>query len=148
MSLEKRINDEIKIAMKAKDRPKLEALRSVKSAIILAKTEGGNTEITEEKEIAMLQKLVKQRSESADLYIQQNRPELADKEKFEATVIQAFLPVQLSNEELEAEIKQIIEQTGAESMKDMGKVMGIASKKLAGKAAGKDISDKVKSLLI
>lgn len=148
MKLEEKIMNSLKDAMKAKDKDKLEALRAVKAAIIIAKTEkGGSDELSEAQELAILQKLVKQRKESAELYKNNNRPELAEKESFEASVITEFLPKQLSEAEIETEIKTIIVQTGAKEPKDMGKVMGIASKQLAGKADGKLIADIVKRLL-
>jgi uncharacterized protein len=134
--------------MLAKDKIRLEALRAVKSAILLAKTEkGGGDALTPETELKLLQKQVKQRKESAEIYAQQNRPELAEKELAEASAIEAYLPKMLSDEELSVELKKIIEQVGAKASSDMGKVMGIASKTLAGKADGKAISDKVKMLL-
>ena len=134
--------------MLAKQKERLEALRSVKSGIILLKTEkGASHEVTADEELKMLQKQVKQRKESAEIFTQQNRPELAEKELFEAKVIEEFLPAQMSAEELEVRIKAIIAQVGAQSAKDMGKVMGLASKELAGKAEGKAISELVKKLL-
>ena len=149
MSLEVLINADIKKAMIAKDSKSLEALRAVKAALLLAKTgkdaKGG--EITEEAEIAILQKLVKQRKESADIYLSQDRQELANDELFQVDVIQKYLPEQISEDELRGIIKEIIEQTGANSMKDMGKVMGMASKKLSGKAENKLIASLVKELL-
>lgn len=148
MSLEEKINNEIKAAMLAKEKIRLEALRAVKSAILLAKTEKGHAEnLTPDIEMKLLQKQVKQRKESAEIYQQQNRPELAEKELAEAKVIEEFLPKMLSDSELTAELKKIIEQVGAKTPSDMGKVMGVASKALAGKADGKAISEKVKSLL-
>lgn len=149
MTLEEKINQDIKAAMLAKDKVRLEALRAVKSAILLAKTEkGGGDALTPETELKLLQKQVKQRKESAEIYTQQNRPELAEKELVEATAIEAYLPKMLSDEELTTELKKIIEQVGAKSPSDMGKVMGVASKSLAGKADGKAISEKVKLLLV
>jgi hypothetical protein len=149
MTLEEKINQDIKAAMLAKDKVRLEALRAVKSAILLAKTEkGGGDVLTPETELKLLQKQVKQRKESAEIYTQQNRPELAEKELAEATAIEAYLPKMLSDEELTTELKKIIEQVGAKSPSDMGKVMGVASKSLAGKADGKAISEKVKLLLV
>ena len=134
--------------MLAKEKVRLEALRTVKSAILLAKTEKGHTEtLTADTEMKLLQKQVKQRKESADIYKQQNRPELAEKELAEAAVIEEYLPKMLSEEELVAELKKIIEQVGAKAPSDMGKVMGVASKALAGKADGRLISEKVKALL-
>ncbi|HDP55574.1 MAG TPA: GatB/YqeY domain-containing protein [Bacteroidetes bacterium] len=148
MSLEERINQEIKTAMIAKDKVKLEALRAVKSAILLAKTEkGGFDTLTAEAELKLLQKQVKQRKDSAEIYQQQNRPELAEKELAEALAIEVFLPKMLTDDELTLEIKKIIETVGAAGPADMGKVMGTASKSLAGKAEGKAIADKVKSML-
>lgn len=148
MELEKRIQEDLKTAMKAKDKESLEALRAIKSAILMAKTqEGAADSLSEDQELKMLQKLHKQRKDSAALYTEQNREDLAQKELYEATIIERYLPEQMSDEELEACVKAIIEKTGAESMKDMGKVMGIASKELAGKAEGKAISEKVKRLL-
>lgn len=148
MSLETKINDDIKKAMLAKESGKLAALRAVKSAILLAKTEkGGGEEIGDDAAIQLLQKLVKQRKDSYDIYIQQNRPDLAEEEKLQIDVISAYLPAQLNDEELETELKAIIAETGANSPSEMGKVMGVASKKLAGKAEGKRISEMVKKLL-
>jgi len=148
MSLEEKINNDIKAAMMAKEKVRLEALRAVKSAILLAKTEKGHTEtISTDVEMKLLQKQVKQRKESAEIYQQQNRPELAEKELAEAAVIEEYLPKMLSEDELIAELKKIITQVGAKAPSDMGKVMGVASKALAGKADGKLISEKVKALL-
>jgi len=148
MSLEEKINNDIKAAMLAKEKVRLEALRAVKSAILLAKTEKGHSEnLTTDTELKLLQKQVKQRKESAEIYMQQNRPELAEKELAEALVIEEFLPKMMSDEELTAELKKIIEQVGAKVPSDMGKVMGVATKALAGKADGRAISEKVKSML-
>ena len=148
MSLESIINEDIKKAMLAKEKDKLEALRAIKSAILVAKTEkGGSSEISEESEMKILQRLVKQRKDSAQIYQEQNRMDLADKENFEAEIIEKYLPEQMSDEELTAIIKKIIEEVGAKSMADMGKVMGKATQQLAGKAEGKAIADKVKFLL-
>jgi len=148
MSLMEKITADLKSAMKNKEKEKLEAIRAVKTALLLAKTEAGSSdEMSEEAEIKLLQRLVKQRRESATEYSKQNRQDLADKETNEADVISAYLPEQLSVEEIEAEVKAIIAEVGAESMKDMGKVMGKASAKFAGKADGKAISDAVKKLL-
>jgi uncharacterized protein YqeY len=147
MSLEQKINDGIKAAMLAKDKIRLESLRAVKAAILLAKTSENAKDIDESAEIKMLQKLVKQRREAADLYIGGNRPELADKELAEAAIIEEFLPAQLSSHEIEAVLRTIIADTGASTPKDMGKVMGIASKQLAGKADGKLIAELLKKLL-
>ncbi len=138
----------IKEAMKAKDAVALESLRAVKSAILLAQTENGaKEELTKEAEIKLLQKLVKQRKDSATLYTEQGRVDLAEPELTQAEIISQFLPAQLSPDELKTVVADIIKQTGAESMKDMGKVMGIASQKLGGKADGKAISAAVKELL-
>jgi len=147
MSLEAKINSDLKTAMKAKDQVGLRGIRAIKSAILLLKTDGSGAEVTEDVEIKLLQKLVKQRKDSLEIYEKQDREDLAVKEREEIAVIEKYLPAQLSAEELEGIIKQIIEQTGASSMKDMGKVMGMASKQLAGKADGKTISGVVKSLL-
>ncbi len=148
MSLEEKINQEIKAAMMAKEKVKLEALRAIKSAILLAKTEkGGGETLTPEVELKLLQKQVKQRKDAAEIYQQQNRPELASKELEEANHIEAFLPKMMSEEELTNEVKRIIDTIGAKGPADMGKVMGMASKALAGKADGKAIADKVKAIL-
>jgi uncharacterized protein YqeY len=147
MSLFDQINQDIKKAMLAKEKEKLEALRAVKAAFLLAKTEKGSEELSEEKEISVIQKLVKQREDSVTIYTDNGRPELAEKEQKEADFIKVYLPKQLSEEEIIEALKPIIEQTGATSMKEMGKVMGIASKQLAGKADGKTISACVKKLL-
>ena len=148
MNLEQQIMAEMKEAMKAKDEGLLRALRAIKAEIIKAKTEpGAGGEISADKEIAMLQKMVKQRRDSLDIYLQQNREDLAGKEKEEIAVIERFLPKQLSAEELRSELSQILTETGASSPADMGKVMGAATKKLAGCADGKAISAMVKELL-
>ncbi|MCB0804635.1 MAG: GatB/YqeY domain-containing protein [Bacteroidales bacterium] len=148
MSLETTINDDIKKAMLAKDKKRLEALRAVKSAILLAKTEKGHgAEVSEQEEMKMLMKLVKQRRDSAELYTEQGRADLADEENYQLSVIEAYLPEQMSEDEIRKVIIGIMQETGAESMKDMGKVMGLTSKKLAGKADNKMISDIVKQEL-
>ena len=148
MSLESTINNDIKLAMLAKDKLRLESLRSIKAAILLAKTaEGATREIGMDEEIKMLQKMVKQRKDSAEIYTQQNRHELAEKELAEATIIEAYLPQQLTEEELLPILKEIAEAVGATSPKEMGKVMGVASKQLAGKADGKLIAELVKKIL-
>jgi uncharacterized protein YqeY len=149
MTLEKLINDDIKKAMLAKEAKKLEALRAIKSQLLLLKTgkDTNSGEIPESVELATLQKLVKQRLESADLYKEQGREDLYEDEMFQANIIKAYLPEQMGEEELKAAIQEIITETGAESMKDMGKVMGIASKKFAGKADNKMVSALVKALL-
>lgn len=130
-----------------KNKSLLDALRAVKSALLLAKSEKGNATVNEETEIKILQKLVKQRRESAEIYISQNRKDLADTELYQADIIQKYLPQQIGEDELTAIIKSIIAEVGATSMKDMGKVMGMAAKKLSGKADNKAISEKVKQIL-
>ncbi|MDR2273150.1 MAG: GatB/YqeY domain-containing protein [Sphingobacterium sp.] len=148
MSLETQINQDIKAAMIAKDTATLRGLRAIKAAILLAKTEKGHAEdLNQEAEIKVLQKLVKQRRESAEIYKNQNREDLYQIEVEEEKVIEAYLPKQLSREEVESVIKAIIAETGASSIKEMGKVMGAANQKLAGQADGKTISELVKSLL-
>ncbi|WP_116789544.1 GatB/YqeY domain-containing protein [Flavobacterium psychrotrophum] len=148
MSLQTQIMDAMKTAMKEKDTVALESLRAIKSAILLAQTESGaKEEISEEEEIKLLQRLVKQRKDSAAIYIQQNRQDLADPEIAQAAVIEKFLPAQLSEEEVEAVIRKIIAENNFSGMADMGKVMGIASKELAGSADGKTISTLVKKSL-
>jgi uncharacterized protein YqeY len=146
MSLETEIMGQMKEAMKAKDEVTLRGLRAIKAALLLLKTSGSG-EITSEEEMKMLQKLVKQRNDSLDIFRQQNRADLAQKEEEEISVIEKFLPKQLSEEEIRAELLQIINDSGATSPADMGKVMGLATKKLAGKADGKTISSLVKELL-
>lgn len=148
MSLEQTVNDKIKTAMLAKDEKGLRGLRAIKAAIIVAKTaEGAGGKITEADEIKLLQKLVKQRKDSLEIFQQQNRTDLAQKEQEEIEVIEAFLPKQLSGDELKEVLKAIIAETGASSSADLGKVMGVASKQLSGKADGKTISTMVKALL-
>ncbi len=148
MSLEKSINEQIKAAMLAKDEAGLRGLRAIKAAILLAKTsEGAGDVISPEEEIRILQKLVKQRRDSLDIFTKQNRPDLAKKESEEIVVIERFLPRQMSPEELKDAVSAIIAETGAASAADLGKVMGIASGKLAGKADGKSISEMARSLL-
>lgn len=148
MNLTERINNDIKEAMKAKDSARLTALRAIKSQLLLAATATGSADSASEDEgIKMLQKLVKQRRESAELYIQQGRQDLADPEIAEAAVIEQYLPKQLTEDELRPIIADIIARVGASGPQDMGKVMGVTSKELAGKADGKTISGIVKSLL-
>lgn len=147
MNLEEKVMAELKEAMKAKDTIALNAIRNIKSAILLLKTDGSGEEITEEKEIKLLQKLVKQRQDSLAIYEQQNRPDLAEIERGELEIIKRFLPAQLSAEELDGILAGIIAETGASSIKDMGKVMGLATKALAGKADGQTISSAIKRLL-
>jgi uncharacterized protein YqeY len=149
MSLEQKIMADIKAAMLAKDARKLEALRAVKAALMLEKTKGGSggQAISEEDEIRLLQRLVKQRKESAEIYRSQDRTDLAEPEEYQSAVIEAYLPKQLDVEEVKKIVSQIIESTGAQSMKDMGRVMGEASKQLAGKADNKTLATIVKELL-
>ena len=147
MSLEQKIMQDLKTAMKAKDQASLRGIRAIKSAIQLAKTDGSGTEIDAGAEIKMLQKLVKQRQDSLNIFEEQGREDLAQVEREEIEVIQRYLPEQMSDEVLEHKLRDIIARVGAESMRDMGKVMGIASKEFAGKADGKTISAKVKALL-
>lgn len=146
MSLEQQIMAEMKEAMKAKDEATLRGLRAIKASILLLKTSGAS-EVTADDELKMLQKMMKQRKDSLEIYQQQNREDLAKKEEEEIRVIEKFLPSQLTAEELKAALQQIIQQTGASSAADMGKVMGVATKQLAGKADGKAISAVVKELL-
>lgn len=149
MELSKKINEDIKQAMLARDKKKLEALRAIKASLLLAKTgkdvSGG--EIPNEVELKLLQKLVKQRKESAEVYISQNRKDLADVELYQLSIIEKYLPEQMSREEIFEIVNKIISETGASTIKDMGKVMGIASKQLAGKADNKTISNIVKQIL-
>ena len=147
MSLELKVMDEMKQAMRAKDEAALRTLRAIKAAILIEKTSGSNAEITEADEIKMLQKMAKQRRDSLDIFQTQNREDLAVKEREELAIIERFLPKQMSAEELQAEIKAIIAEVGATSPADMGKGMGQASKRLAGKADGRAISETVKQVL-
>ena len=147
MSLEITISDAIKDAMRAKDKVALDALRAVKSQILLLKTEAKGAEVSAEQEIAILQRMIKQRKDSYDQFTAQNRSDLAEVEEAQSKVIEGYLPQQMSSEELETAMKEIIATTGATSAKDLGKVMGIASKAFAGKSDGKSISDMAKKLL-
>lgn len=148
MELEKQIQSDMMAAMKAHETVRLAALRGIKAAILLAKTsEGSNGEINDEDIVRIIQKLVKQRKESAEIYSSQNRPELAENELREAEAMEVYLPAQLGEAELEEELKKIIAETGASKPSDMGKVMGVATKRLAGRADGKMISAAVKKLL-
>lgn len=148
MNLFDQVSADIKSAMLAKDKVRLEALRGIKKEFIEAKTaKGSNGELSDDAAMKILAKMVKQRRETAQIYTEQNRPELAENELAEASVIEAYLPKQLSEKELTAELKRIIAETGATSAKEMGKVMGVASKALAGRADGRVISAKVKELL-
>jgi len=146
MSLESQIQTDLKAAMLARDEAALRALRAVKSAILLAKTSGEGS-LSSEEELKMLQKLVKQRKESIEIYEKEGRNDLAKSEKEEVAVIEKFLPAQMSEDEVKIEVKKIIQSTGAKSAADMGKVMGIASKQLAGKADNKMVATIVKMLL-
>ena len=147
MSLEDKINQDIKEAMRAKEEARLRTVRAIKAAILLMKTDGSGEAITTEREVQLLQKMIKQRQDSLLIFQQQNRPDLAQKEEEEMAVLQTYLPAQLSEEELSARIVAIIAEVGATSVKDMGKVMGMATKSLAGQADGRAISAKVKELL-
>lgn len=147
MSLESRLMTDLKTAMKAKDQASLRTIRAIKAAILLAKTDGSGKELDEAAEIKMVQKLMKQRQESHDIYVKQDRADLAQTEAEEMEVLKNYLPQQLSEEELLPILKEIISTTGASSMKDMGKVMGMANQKLAGKADGKTLSGIIKGLL-
>ncbi len=147
MSLQQEVMTKLKEAMKAKDKVALESLRAIKSALLLAQTSGDNKELSQEDEIKLVQKLVKQRKDSAALYKEQNREDLAEPELAQVEILAQFLPAQMGEEELKNSISIIISQVGATSMKDMGKVMGMASKQLAGKADGKAISNVVRALL-
>lgn len=148
MSLKQQIDSDIKAAMLAKNKDELTALRSVKSLILLAETEkGGSGDISQEVENKLLMKAAKQRKESAEIFQKEGRDDLAKKELLELEVVSRYLPKQLSESEVEAELKKVIEQAGAKGPQDMGKVMGVATKQLAGKADGKMISELVKKLL-
>lgn len=148
MNLEQKIMADLKTAMLAKDEVGLRSLRAIKAAIIIAKTsEGAKGEISADEEMKLLQKLVKSRKDSLEIFQQQNRPELAKKEEEEIAIIEKFLPKQMSNDEIKSELIKIIAEVGASSPADMGKVMAAATKQLAGKADGKTISVLVKELL-
>lgn len=147
MNLEEKINNDIKEAMKARDQAWLRGVRAIKAAILLAKTDGSGSAMDEEREIKLLQKLVKQRQDSLAIYEAQNRADLATVEREEIETIQKYLPQPLSSEELEAYIAGLIKEHGATGIKDMGRVIGLASKGLSGKAEGKTIADVVKKLL-
>ncbi len=147
MSLFDKISEDLKAAMLARQKDRLESLRAIKTALLLAKTETGSHELTADQELKILQKMVKQRRESAEIFKTQNRQELYENEIKEAAIIEEYLPKQMTEAELIPVIKAIIEKTGAGSAKDMGKVMGVATKELAGKADGKMISTLVKSML-
>ena len=148
MTLTEQIDNDIKAAMLAKDARKLEALRAIKSGLLILKTgKGAAVGTSQDQEMGLLKKLVKQRKESAAIYREKDRPDLAEVEEFQAGVIEKYLPEQISGDELREIVKGIISETGADSMKDMGRVMGMASKQLAGKADNKEISGIVKELL-
>ena len=147
MSMELQIQQDIKAAMLAKEKTRLESLRAIKAAILLAKTADGSESISDEAVVKIIQKLVKQRKETAEIYKQQNREELAAQELAEAAAMEVYLPKQLSEAEIEEELKKIIAQVGATGPQDMGKVMGTATKALAGKAEGRVISALVKKML-
>lgn len=148
MDLFDKISDDIKKAMLARDAVRLESLRGIKKEFLEAKTaKGSDGTLPDEKAVQILSKMIKQRKESAEIYTQQNRPELAEAELAQAAVIEEYMPKQLSDEELTAALLEIIARVGATSPKEMGKVMGVASKELAGKAEGRAISAKVKELL-
>ncbi|PKA99249.1 hypothetical protein B0O79_2954 [Flavobacteriaceae bacterium MAR_2009_75] len=147
MSLQKKVMEQMKVAMKAKDSVALESLRAIKSALLLAQTSGTDNDFTEEDEVKLVQKLVKQRKDSAAIFQEQGRTDLAEPELAQVAVIEQFLPEQLTEEEIEKVVVQTIETTGANGMKDMGKVMGLVSKELAGQADGKTISSIVKKKL-
>ncbi len=149
MGLEHLINQDIKEAMLAKNRRKLEALRAIKAALLLEKTGGGvgDAPIPESVEMKLLQKLVKQRRDTAKIYREQNRPELAEEEEYQASIIEKYLPEQMSEEEIKAVVEKAIADTGAASIKDMGRVMGVVSKQLAGRADNKTVAGLVKKML-
>lgn len=150
MSLEQQINNDIKQAMLNKEKDVLESLRAIKSALLLLKTskEAVDGVVPESVEISTLQKLVKQRKEAAEIYTQQNRQDLADAELFQANIIEKYLPKQMTREEIENAVKEIVAEEGATSMKEMGKVMGAASKRFAGQADNKVVSEIVKQVLL
>jgi len=147
MNLKDQINQDIKNAMRAKDQAALRALRSIKSAILIAETDGSGNEVDDAVVLKIIQKLAKQRKESLELFENQNRPDLAEKESEELKTLENYLPKQMSESELEAFLKNLVSESGAEGMKDMGKVMGAAQAQLAGKADGKAISKIVRELL-
>ena len=147
MNLESRIMGDLKEAMKAKDKVALTTIRAIKAEILLQKTDGSGVELTGEMEIKMIQKMAKQRQESHDIYVKQNRQDLAEIESAELEVLKRYLPEQISEEKIKEVVDNIIASTGSEGMKDMGKVMGMVSKELAGKADGKTISGIVRAAL-
>lgn len=147
MTLEERINTDLKEAMRAKDEIALRGIRAIKSAILVAKTDGTGQAIDETREVTMVQKLIKTRQESLDIFVKNNREDLAKTEREEIDILKRYLPAMLEGADLEAAIRQIIADTGAATAKDLGKVMGAANKVLAGKAEGKAIAEMVKGLL-
>lgn len=148
MSLFEQISNDIKDAMKAREKEKLEALRGIKKVMLEAKSaEGASGELSDQESLKIIQKLAKQGTDAAAIYKEQGRPDLYDQEMFQVKVFESYLPAKMSDTELTQAVQSIIAEVGATSIKEMGKVMGIASKKLAGLAEGKDISDKVKALL-
>ena len=147
MALEKRIMTDLKEAMKAKDQAALRTIRSIKAALLLQQTDGSGQEITEDMEIKLIQKMAKQRQDSLDIFTKQNREDLAAIEREELDVLNRYLPEQMSDVDLDYYIQELITKSGASSMKDMGRIMGTASKELAGRADGKKISSVVKKLL-
>jgi uncharacterized protein YqeY len=147
MSIFDQINNDIKQAMLAREKEKLEALRAVKAAFLLAKTEGGNNELTNEKELQIIQKLIKQRRDAAEIYKAQNRIDLYEPENFQAEIIAKYLPAQLSEDEIRTIVAEIIKEQNATSIKDMGKVMGAANAKLTGQTDNKTLSGIIKELL-
>ena len=148
MTIFEQVNEDIKAAMKAKEKDKLDALRGVKSALLLAATEkGGGGNVDDATALKIIQKLVKQRKDSATIFREQNRADLAEPEELQAEIIEAYLPKQMGEAEVKAEVAAAVEQLGASGMKDMGKVMGILNKKLAGKVDGKMLADAVKAAL-
>jgi len=147
MSLESKIMGDLKAAMKAKDQPALRTIRAIKAALLIQKTDGSGTEMTDEMEIKLIQKMAKQRQESMDIFVKQGREDLAAIEKEELAVLKKYLPEQLSEDKIKEIVDRVIADIGAEGMKDMGRVMGMVSKELAGKADGKTISGIVKSSL-
>ncbi|WP_167605146.1 GatB/YqeY domain-containing protein [Maribellus sediminis] len=148
MTLFEQINNDIKEAMKAREKERLEALRGIKKVMIEAKTaKGAGAELSDDEALKIISKLAKQGGDSANIYKEQGREDLYEQEMLQVKIFESYLPAKMSDEALEAAVKAIIDETGASGMKDMGKVMGIASKKLAGQADGKDIADKVKSML-
>ncbi|MBK8517837.1 MAG: GatB/YqeY domain-containing protein [Saprospiraceae bacterium] len=147
MSLETKIGEDLKAAMKSKDQAALRSVRAIKAAILLFKTDGSGNVLDESGEIKLLQKLVKQRQDSLDIFVKQGREDLAVTEREEIAIIQKYLPAQLNDEELKKSIQAIISESGATSIKEMGKVIGLANQKMAGKADGKTIANMVKELL-